>query len=85
MRVRFHKKFKKAMAKQPRFIQTKFKEIFKIFEQDQFDPSLHNHALYGKFLNTRSFDITGNVRVHYEETNDGVILKNIGTHAQLYG
>ncbi len=57
----------------------------RIFVADQFHYSLNNHALSGEFKGIRSFDVTGDVRVHYEEIDDGIVLLKIGTHAQLYG
>ncbi len=85
MNIQFHKNFKKSLRRQPRKIKIKFKEKFKIFEEDQFHYSLNNHALAGKFKGTRSFDITGDIRIHYEELFNGIILKDVGTHLQLYG
>ena len=84
MSIHFHRNFKKALKKQPKKIQIKFKEKFRIFEEDQFHYSLNNHTLRGRFLGTRSFDIKGDIRVHYKELDDGIILKDIGTHSQLY-
>lgn len=84
MHIRFHKKFKKALQKQPLSIQKKFFEKMEIFVEDQFHYSLNNHALTGPFYGWRSFNITGDVRVHYEEVGNSIILMNIGTHASLY-
>ena len=85
MYIEYHRDFKKALRKQPKKIQKKFFEKLSVFALNQFHYSLNNHALSGKFLGTRSFDITGDVRVHYEETNYGVVLIDINTHSQLYG
>ena len=85
MRVAYHRNFKKALRRQPRKIRQKFLEKLEVFVEDQFHYSLNNHALSGRFLGTRSFDVTGDVRVHYEEVDDGIVLMNIGTHSQLYG
>lgn len=84
MVIKFHKKFKKALEKQPKSIQRKFKEKLKIFQNDQFHYSLNNHALTGVFRGTRSFNITGDIRVHYEELSEGIVLMNIGSHSELY-
>lgn len=85
MIIRFHRRFNKALKKQPQKVQIKFKEVFKIFEQDQFHYTLHNHTLSGKLLGVRSFEVTGDIRVHYEEVEDFIVLVDIGTHSQLYG
>ena len=85
MHIAYHRNFKKALRRQPRKVQQKFLETLTLFVEDQFHYSLNNHALSGKFQGTRSFDVTGDIRVHYEEGDDGIVLMNIGTHSQLYG
>ena len=84
MKVRLHKKFKKSLKKQPRKIQLKFKEKFFIFEDNQFHYSLNNHALTGKLQGWRSINITGDIRVHYVEIGNEIVLMDIGSHAELY-
>ena len=84
MHIRYHKQFKKAFAKQPKPIQEKFFIVLDVFIQDQFDQQLRNHALSGEFRGVRSIDITGDVRVHYENAEGMIVLLMIGTHAQLY-
>lgn len=84
MDIKFHKNFKKSFQKQPKRIQEKFFEVLDIFTEDQFDYSLNNHVLTGTFKLWRSINVTGDVRVHYRETETGIIFMNIGTHSQLY-
>ena len=84
MQIRFHQKFKKALKKQPTKIQKKFFEKMAIFVDDQFHYSLNSHALSGKFIGWRSFNVTGDIRVHYEEAGEVIILMNIGSHSDLY-
>ncbi len=84
MNIEYHRKFKKSFKKQSRKIQQSFFKVLDVFIHDEFHYSLNNHALQGNMLGVRSFDITGNVRVHYEIFNNMIILINIGTHAQLY-
>lgn len=79
-----HKNFKKAFQNQTKKVRLKFKEKMKLFVEDQFHYSLNNHALTGEFKGMRSINITGDIRVHYEDTADGVILMNIGSHSELY-
>ncbi|MCB9805834.1 type II toxin-antitoxin system mRNA interferase toxin, RelE/StbE family [Candidatus Nomurabacteria bacterium] len=79
-----HKNFKKALQNQPKKVQSKFKEKMKIFVEDQFHYSLNNHALTGKHKGLRSINITGDIRVHYEEMKDGIVLIDIGSHSELY-
>ena len=84
MHIAYHKKFKKAFVRQPKSIQEKFFERLEIFAQDQFHYLLNNHALAGEFLGWRSFNVTGDIRVHYEEIPGGVVLMSIGSHSELY-
>jgi len=84
MIIRLHKKFEKSLKNQPRSIQTKLKKRIKIFQEDQFHYSLNNHALSDKFLGIRSFNITGDIRVHYKELEGVIVLINIGSHSELY-
>ncbi|MDP3996842.1 MAG: type II toxin-antitoxin system mRNA interferase toxin, RelE/StbE family [bacterium] len=84
MRISYHRNFKKALRKQKQKVQNKFWDKLEVFAEDQFHYSLNNHALVGKFKGTRSIDITGDVRVHYEEESSGIILLDIDTHSQLY-
>jgi addiction module RelE/StbE family toxin len=84
MEIYFHRNFKKSILKQPKKIQTNFKDKFRVFQNDQFHYSLNNHALSGKFKGFRSFDVTGDVRVHYYENKNRIVFVKIGTHAQLY-
>ncbi len=83
MEIEYHRKFKRAFRKQSKKIQTKFFERLEMFMEDQFKSSLNNHALTGELKGTRSFDITGDVRVHYEQIGDRITLMNIGTHSRL--
>lgn len=84
MIIKFHRRFKKSIQRQSKKIQKKFKERLELFEEDQFHYSLNNHALSGEFKGTRSFNITSDIRVHYEEAKDGIILIDIGSHSDLY-
>jgi len=84
MIISYHRNFKKSFKKQPKEIQKKFWIHMEVFIEDQFHYSLNNHALTGTFKGMRSINITGDVRVHYEETNVGIILLDIGSHAELY-
>ena len=84
MRVIYKKKFKKAFKKQPKKIQNKFFEKIAIFQKDPFHHILNNHALSGEFKNVRSFDVTGDIRVHYAVVDGVVILLTIDSHSELY-
>ena len=84
MSISYHRKFKKSLKKQPKRIQEKFFKVFDIFLEDQCHFYLNNHALGPPLQGVRSFNVTGDVRVHYEELSDELQLLDIGTHSQLY-
>ncbi|OGY59935.1 MAG: hypothetical protein A3B23_02175 [Candidatus Colwellbacteria bacterium RIFCSPLOWO2_01_FULL_48_10] len=84
MEIEYHRNFKKTFRKRDKKIQSRFFERLSVFMENQFHYSLNNHALTGKFKGVRSFDITGDVRVHYEQVGDVIVLINIGTHSELY-
>lgn len=85
MEVRFHRRFSKAIHKQPKKVQQAFKKRLRLYVSDPYSPILQDHALTGKLTGTRSFSVTGDVRVHYENISNGIVILDIGTHAQLYG
>jgi addiction module RelE/StbE family toxin len=86
MRITTHKKFDTAFKKLQPKIQTKFYQQLVLFQQNKTDKQLNNHALTGKYLGYRSFDVTGDVRTIFEEIDkETIMLANIGTHSQLYG
>jgi mRNA-degrading endonuclease YafQ of YafQ-DinJ toxin-antitoxin module len=72
------------LKKQDAYVQESFFETCYVFTKDQFDSRLNNHKLQGKKKGTRSINITGDVRVHYQEIDGGFLFLNIGTHAELY-
>lgn len=85
MLIRPHKRFQKSFKKQSAQIQESFFSVMETFIENPFDPIFNNHALSGDLRGIRSINVTGDVRVHYKETEEGVLLMKIGTHAQLYG
>ncbi len=84
MEIIYRKKFKKAFRKQSAKVHNKFFEAIELFQNNQFHYSLNNHALIGEFEGVRSFNVTGDIRVHYIVMNDIVILLTIGSHSELY-
>lgn len=84
MEIVYRKKFQKAFNKQSQKIQNKFFEKLEVFKNNPFHYSLNDHALGGEFKGVRSFDITGDIRVHYTETNNVAVFLMIGSHSQLY-
>lgn len=84
MIINYHKTFKKNFKKQKNTVQEKFWQKLEIFTEDQFHYSLNNHALTGNLKGWRSINITGDIRVHYEEIKNGIVLMDIGSHSELY-
>ena len=84
MEIIYRKKFKKSFKKQPKKIQDKFFEKIETFQDDQFHHTLNNHALSGEFEGVRSFDVTGDIRVHYIVVDNVAILLTIDSHSELY-
>ncbi|MEK9196260.1 MAG: type II toxin-antitoxin system mRNA interferase toxin, RelE/StbE family [Patescibacteria group bacterium] len=85
MEIEFSKKFTKQFSKQPVKIKQVFYKRLEIFEQDEHDAILRNHALKGKYQNYRSIDITGDVRALYVKRGETIVIFGfIGSHSQLY-
>lgn len=81
----YHKDFLKNFKKLPKKTKDKFKERQILFEINEFDPILNNHALKGKWLGYRSLNVTGNVRAVFKKSGDLVIFVAIASHSNLYG
>lgn len=85
MQIFFHKNFKKGYEKLPLKIQSKFKKRLESFLIDPYNPLLNHHALYGKWQNFRSLNITGDMRVIYKPiSSQAVEFVLIDSHSNLY-
>ncbi|MFA4830562.1 MAG: type II toxin-antitoxin system mRNA interferase toxin, RelE/StbE family [Patescibacteria group bacterium] len=88
MKITYSKIFLKHFYKAPEKIQFALERSVEIFRHDQFNRSLRNHALKGKWEGFRSIDVTANWRALYRELEGGEIewveFVEIGTHSQLY-
>lgn len=85
MRVRFSKKFAKQYEKAPQKIKDTFENRLKLFQRNQFNPTLNNHTLGGRFKGYRSINVTGDWRAVYSRKNeDTIYFELLGTHSQLY-
>jgi len=84
MRINFHKKFTKEFKKLPKRIQEKFYEKLEIFEINQFAHVLNNHAVHYPYEDSRSINISGDLRALYETDDKNFIFIRIGTHSELY-
>ena len=85
MTIDYHKDFTKTFKKLPPKVKNQFKERQLLFEKDQFNPILNNHALKGKYQGYRSINIAGDLRAIFQKENQYVIFVKIGSHSQLYG
>lgn len=85
MNIFFKKNFIKKFKKLPKNTQIKFNEKIKIFSKDPFNVILNNHSLHGKYANSRSINVTGNIRAVFEEIGENhVEFVAIGSHPELY-
>jgi addiction module RelE/StbE family toxin len=85
MILSFSKKFIKQSKNLPPGLRQKLQQRLDLFRRHPFHPTLHNHALQGKYKPYRSIDIAGDLRALYLEYDDRIIFNLLGTHAQLYG
>jgi len=86
MHILLHRNFKKRYEKLRKGEKIKFKERRDLFVESPFHPTLNNHSLHGEYAGYHSIDITGDLRVHYEEINASTVMFIIiGTHHELYG
>lgn len=85
MIIDYHKDFLKSFKKLPSKIKEKFKERQLLFDEDEFDPILNNHALKGKWLGYRSINVTGDIRAIFKRDTKSVLFVAIDSHSNLYG
>ncbi len=84
MFIDFHKDFTKNFKKLSPKIKKKFQERLLLFEKDEFDPTLNNHALKGKWLGYRSINVTGDLRAIYKRDGNTAIFVTVNSHGNLY-
>lgn len=85
MIIFYHKDFIKSFKKLPSKIKAKFKEKQLLFEEDEFDPILNNHALKGRWSGYRSINVTGDLRAVFKRNPENVLFVAIDNHSNLYG
>lgn len=84
--IQTSKGFKKDFQKLGRKQKDQFYKRVSLFSLNKNDRALNNHALKGVHEGKRSINITGDIRVIYEEINQNTVLfLMIGTHSELYG
>lgn len=80
----FLKHFKKRIVRNQK-LSSEFDKRIILFSEDKNYPVLKNHRLSGIKSHLRSFSITGDIRVLYQQISDGeVILIDIGSRNQVY-
>lgn len=80
----FRKHYKKRILPNPT-VHKRFKERFKLFQQDPTSSILHDHKLTGKWEGFRAFSVSGDIRVVYsQKDSDTIELYDIGSHNQVY-
>ena len=85
MHILIHKNFVKQYRKLSAKDQERFKQRRNIFLKDPFSIQLNNHSLSGEYNGFRSFNVTGNIRVIFEQIDETVVhFHYIGTHSELY-
>jgi addiction module RelE/StbE family toxin len=79
------KQFDKKFAKLSKKIKLQAKERIGLFFDNPFDIRLNNHLLHGDKKLFRSINITGDIRIIYEEAEEEVVrFLDIDTHSNLY-
>jgi len=86
MKPLLHKKFKKQYKNLRPNEQKRCVERLLLFEKDQNNKILNNHALGGNMKPLKSINITGDIRALYELLDNGAVAHfiKLGTHSELY-
>lgn len=84
MQIKLHKDFEKQYQKLRESQKKRFKHRRDLFLVDEFNPTLNNHTLRGKYFGCRSINVTGDLRAIYIKSDDEVTFITIGSHSNLY-
>lgn len=87
LKLLYHSKFLKHFRERispNRLLVQEYKEALQTFLEDPRDPVLKDHQLTEAHSNKRAFWITGDIRVVYRMTKDGIMLYDIGSHPEVY-
>lgn len=88
MRIERHSTFKKSFKKRilpNKKLVKKTEERIRLFLKNPQNQILRDHGLMGTKRKTRSFSISGDIRIVYRRiSKDHVIFLDIGTHNQVY-
>lgn len=88
MNIEFHPSFKRSyksrIVKNKKLVE-KTNERIKLFQQNQANPLLKDHALKGKKIGLRAFWVGGDIRIVYMPVSKNhALFLDIGTHNQVY-
>ena len=85
-RSREFKKHYKSRILPHETLKKRYKQRLELFISNRKSSILKDHKLSGTLVGTRSFSITGDIRVHYiERLSNEFVFLDIGTHPQIYG
>lgn len=85
MDIIYNRSFRKMFVKHPKKIQEKFRERLALLITNPLSPLLNIHSLSGEWVGCQSFNITGDIRVVFEQFDEhSVQLLAIGSHSELY-
>lgn len=88
MIIQLHPKFKTAYKKRITYslkLVSKTGERIKLFKENSRNPVLKDHALIGRLKNLRSFSVSGDIRIVYQQIGkERVLFLDIGSHNQVY-
>ena len=85
MRLIFHRNFEKQFTKLREGEKRRIKERLALFLDDEFNSTLNNTPLRGKYQGYRSINITGDLRAIYKFKKPNMcIFVEVDTHGKLY-
>jgi addiction module RelE/StbE family toxin len=88
IQIEFHRNFVRSYDKRIKFdskLASQTEARVEIFKKNPKDKLLKDHKLTGSKLGYRSFSITGDIRIIYEQISETeVIFYDIGSHNQVY-
>jgi len=88
MIIKFKATFKKNFNKRiqnNRSLCNKYKQRLLLFIANPSNPILKDHVLIGKMKDFRSFSVTGDIRVIYQQESENILkFIDIGSHNQVY-
>lgn len=86
LRVEYHRRFEKQLAKLPKKQRDKAIDAIELFLNNPAESRLRNHALVGQWKGYYSISAGGDLRIHLQliKSENIVFFVAVGTHSQLY-